>query len=359
MNLWLLAGAGLALLAGACSPAVPQPSGGASPAPPRVERLKPELAVATLYSVTNSQIFVARGAELLSKELGSNVKVDLRGYPDGNQIMSAFRNGELDIAYVGSVPALTSFVQKPNFRVIGGTNLGGTVLVARGDRNINTIADLKGRTVAVPGVGNFQDVMLRASILPRAGLEASADPDPARVRVVTSAPVEMLARLKEGSIDAAIAFEPWPSRILLDTSLNSKVLVDWNQVWRDGKYPSSVLIASTQLIEDYPDTVRRFLRAHVAATLLATTNPEQAQRLLYEQILALQGVELPLAVIASGFPRSQPTYDPNAEAVIESARLIRSLYPNQMAAVPGIREFFDLTLLNEALKEKGLPSVSP
>lgn len=322
------------------------------------DQLKEKVVVAFLYVVTQSQLFVGNGQGYFTRELGEGVKLDLRAYPDGTQIMTAFRNGEIDVAYVGSVPALLSFVQKPDFKIVGGTNLGGTVLVVRKDAGITKLEDLKGKTVAVPGQGNFQDIVLRSVLLPKAGLEPSANPDPQKVRVVTVGVAQMLAALKEKSVDAALTFEPWGSQILLDNSVATQVLVDWNGIWKEGKYPSSVLIASNEMITQYPQTLRRFLRAHVEANLYAEKNDREARKIFHDQLIAMQGTGLSMEIIDSAFPRSKPTYDPSVEATMEFAQLANKAYPDRVDKVPAVADLFDLRLLNEVLREKGLQPIS-
>ncbi|MBI4498229.1 MAG: ABC transporter substrate-binding protein [Chloroflexi bacterium] len=341
-----------------CTPAAPPASPpGAGGAPSAAPLSKSSLVVAHLYSTTQAQIFVAEGQGLFAKHLGGDVKLDRRAYPDGNQIMSAFRNGEIDIAYVGSVPALISFQEKPNFKIVGGTNIGGTVIVVRPDRGIRAVPDLKGKVIAVPGLANFQDVVLRAAILPGAGVAASADRAPDKVQVVTSTPADMLTKLKEGSIDAAIAFEPWPSRILADPTLKAQVLLDWKAVWREGRYPSSTLIASTAMLEQHRDVLKRFLAAHVEANQYLQERPQEAITLIHDQILKMQGAELPVSVIEGGFQRGENTYDPSVAAVMEFAALANQTYPDRLPTVPKAETLFDLSLLNEVLRERGLPPV--
>ncbi|MBI2941664.1 MAG: ABC transporter substrate-binding protein [Chloroflexi bacterium] len=324
-----------------------------SPAPS-----KTTIVVAHLYSVTQPQIFVGVGKGYFAQQL-PGVTIERRAYPDGGQIMAAFRNGEVDIAYTGSVPALLSYIQKPNFKIVAGTNVGGTVLVIRSDRQIASLKDLDGKTIAVPGVANFQDIVLRAAILPPAGLQASAEAGPGRVRVVTSAPADMLTKLREGSVDAVITFEPWASRILLDPAVPSRVLVDWDAVWRQGNYPSSVMVASTEMLSKHGDVLKRFLAAHVDANQFVVTHRDEAIQVIYDQILEMQGAALPKETIASGLDRGRSTYDPSVAAVIEFARLTREVYPDRISAIPSADELFDLGPLNEVLGAKGLPLAKP
>lgn len=363
----------MALLLAACGPAAEAPTPTAAPSgsatstpvapaasPTPVPTPQPpiKLAVAHLIVVTQPQVFIGFEQKLFEKELGPSVTLDRRLYADGAAMMTAFRNDELDIAYVGSAPAIASFAQKANFKIIAGTNIGGTVIVARSDKGINSLADLKGKTIAVPALAGFQDVVLRSVLLKQAGLEASANADPNKIRIITSSTADQLTKLKEGSADAVITFEPWGTRILRDTSIPSKVLVDWRQVWRDGHYPSSVLIVKKSLLEQRPDVVKRFLIAHVQADLFAETNGDQTVEIMTKQIAALQGAGLDKETIAGAWGRARPTYDPSVAALIASAQLTHDAYPDRAPVPPAVADFVDLTLLNAVLKEKGLAAVA-
>jgi NitT/TauT family transport system substrate-binding protein len=66
----------------------------------------------------------------------------------------------LDASFVGPNPAINAY-QKTNgkVRIVSGTASGGAYLVVK--PSINSAADLKGKKVATPQLGNTQDVALR------------------------------------------------------------------------------------------------------------------------------------------------------------------------------------------------------
>lgn len=305
-------------------------------------------------SVTQIQLPVGFKKGFFRESMGANVELQRRVYSSGTEIATAFRNDEIQIAYMGSVPAVLSYAQKPNLKIIGGTNIGGTLLVAR--EGINSLQDLKGKTIAVPGRANFQDVILRSHILAAEGLLVSTKAEPGKVAIVIARPPEMLQKLREGSVDAIIVWEPWASRVLLDTTVKTKVLVDWREIWKNGQYPSSVLVAHRDFLAQQRGLVKKFLQAHVEATMFALNDYKEAQRLLFEDIRDLKGAELPLEVIQRAARSTLPTYDPNIAAVVEFISLARKAYPDIIASEPKAEDLVDLSVLNEVLKEKGLPN---
>ena len=92
--------------------------------------------------------------------------------PDKNIHFLKFRNGvtitnamdqrEVDVATFGMTPLLIYRVNdNGKVFVISGLNSGGTSLVVSADSNIRSIDDLTGSTIATPGFGSIQDVILR------------------------------------------------------------------------------------------------------------------------------------------------------------------------------------------------------
>jgi NitT/TauT family transport system substrate-binding protein len=92
--------------------------------------------------------------------------------PDKNIHLMKFRNGvtltnalnqcEVDAAAFGMTPLLMYRVnENGNVYIISGLNSGGSSLIVRTDSDIRSIDDLNGRTIATPGFGSIQDIILR------------------------------------------------------------------------------------------------------------------------------------------------------------------------------------------------------
>ena len=86
-------------------------------------------------------------------------------FPNGVAVMEAFKAKDIDIAYLGGAPAtLKRINDNVPIKVIAGANNEGSGLVVRSDLGINTVADLKGKTIAVPGVGTVQYTLLSKAL---------------------------------------------------------------------------------------------------------------------------------------------------------------------------------------------------
>jgi|Deesub1362A_J573_1020465.scaffolds.fasta_scaffold00216_8 NitT/TauT family transport system substrate-binding protein len=92
--------------------------------------------------------------------LGKNLII--KQYANGVYAMEGFKAEEIDVSYLGGAPAtLKRINDNIQIHVIGGANnVGSSVVVAR-DSGINSIEDLKGKTIAIPGFGTVQDFLLR------------------------------------------------------------------------------------------------------------------------------------------------------------------------------------------------------
>ena len=85
----------------------------------------------------------------------------------------------------------------------------GSGIVARKDRGINTVADLKGKKIGVPPPG--VQVMMLTALLEKSGLKLGTD-----VTAVPLAFADHKAALERGDIDAYAGTEPIPSQSVVD-----------------------------------------------------------------------------------------------------------------------------------------------
>ncbi len=117
-------------------------------------------------------------------------------------VSRALASGELDFGLMGPYNTLieASTTGMPS-RIIGMCARQGIGLIARKDRGIAAVADLKGKKVAVPPPG--MQTLLLTSALERAGLKLGTD--------VTSIPLGFAdhpGALERGDVDAYVGTEP-------------------------------------------------------------------------------------------------------------------------------------------------------
>lgn len=218
-----------------------------------------------------SILAIGTAAPFVARELGyyeeAGLDLSVSEFADGAALMEAFAAGELDMALVGIAPAATWFSKGVDLKVVAGTNGGGHVLMTRADSGIETVADLKDKMVAEPGIATVTDAMLRAQILPDAGLK----PDMDVLLIPGMKPADMSAALMgTKEVDAIITWEPYVSVALADYGEEIKTLYDAGPELKkeeeEGFYPGNVVIASGDFIENHRDLLDAFLEVHTKTT---------------------------------------------------------------------------------------------
>lgn len=259
--------------------------------------------------------------------------------------------GEVDIGYIGPGPAINGFVKsKGELQIIAGATDAGAILVSRKDLKIKDIKELDGKKIAVPQFGNTQHLSL-LNILKENGLKDTTKGGTVEVRQAENPDIKTL--LDKGDIDAALVPEPWGSRLVKEVGAN--VVLDYNQVWKEGKYSTAVVIARTQFIKQYPDIVEKFVRAHVELTDYINKNPEKAKEVVNAQIKELTNKPLSKDILDAAFKRLTATNNPEKDSVTEFADL--SLSAGFLKEKPDLKNLFNLEFLNRVLKEKGQPEI--
>ncbi|AGK60388.1 hypothetical protein Asulf_00359 [Archaeoglobus sulfaticallidus PM70-1] len=90
----------------------------------------------------------------------TGLRYELKQYKNGVAVMDAFRVNEIDVAYLGGAPAtLKRINDNTKIRIVAGANNEGSAIVVQD--YINSVEDLKGRKIAIPGYGTVQDFLLR------------------------------------------------------------------------------------------------------------------------------------------------------------------------------------------------------
>lgn len=262
-------------------------------------------------NITHGQALVGSAEGHFTRELGSG-GVELKQFTAGPPAMEAVLGGSLDACYVGSGPALLAFVRSGGVvRVVAGAASGGAVLVTRGPERPE---DFHGARVAVPQIGNTQDIALR-TWLREHGLRSRDRGGDVEVLPLTNA--DTLQLFDRGQLDAAWVPEPWGARLVHEAG--GRVLVDERTLWPGGAFPSTVLLVTEQALRERPAQVEALLRAHVALTREAQADPEGFSRRVAAAFAQLTGKPLREDVRRDAFSRLSFTLDPLPDALATQA----------------------------------------
>ena len=335
----LTAALALALLA-ACGPTASTTPGGSI------------IRVGYFPNITHSQAVIGLARGDFQTSLGSSVTIQPTVFNAGPSVIEALFAGQIDLAYIGPNPAINGYVQSQGeaLRVVAGATSGGAALVVRPAANIHAAADLAGKRLASPQLGNTQDVALRNYLIVN-GLQPVEQGG--NVQVIPTQNPQILDLFVQGQIDGAWVPEPWASRLVVEGG--GVVLVDERDLWPNGDFITANIIVSTAFLKAHPELVKAWLTAHVELTQWEVADPAETQSLLNAEIEKLTGKKLKDEVLAQAWERLRPTWDPISTSLIASAD---SAYAaGFLKEKPDLSGIYDLSLLNEVLKSKNLPEV--
>lgn len=302
--------------------------------------------IAFFPNITHSQALVGREQGKFQQALGENIKIDWKQFNSGSSELEALLAGEVDIGYIGPSPAINGYVKsKGEIQVISGAADAGAILVSRSGLLIKDIKELSYKKVAIPQYGNTQDLSLR-NLIQQAGLKDKTKGG--TVDIVQADNSDIKTLLDKGEIDAALVPEPWGARLVKEAGAN--VVLDFDKIWRDGKYPTTVIAVRKDYLKDHPDVVEKFLRIHVELTDYINKNQEEAKKLVNKQITALTKKPLSKDVLDASFKRLEITSNPESEAINDMVQL--SAEAGYVRQQSNIDNLLNLDLLNKILKER-------
>jgi sulfonate transport system substrate-binding protein len=328
----------VALTLGACSRASTPTTTAANEGPAS------ELRLGYFSNVTHAAALIGVDKGFLTKELGKT-KLTPQTFNAGPDEVSALLGGSLDAAFVGSGPAINGFAKSSGaVKLIAGATSGGAQLVVKSD--INSPADLKGKTLATPQLGNTQDVALK-TWLAKQNLTG-------QVTVTNLANAQTLSEFQKGDIQGGWLPEPYSSQLVLTGG--AKVLVDESTLWPGGQFPTTVLIVRTTYLQQHPATIQALIRGELDAIDYEHSDKAGAEAAVNDQLKQLTGKPLPQAVLDRSFHEIQLTLDPLAADFPELTK--DQVTAGVTKTAPSLTGFADLDAVNTVLREAGKPAVS-
>jgi NitT/TauT family transport system substrate-binding protein len=310
-----------------------------------------ELRLGYFPNLTHATALAGIKRGIFEEALPDNVTLTTTPFNAGPEAVEAIFSGGLDATFIGPNPAINAFSKSKGeaIRIISGATSGGAYLVVKPE--ITSAAQLKGKKLATPQLGNTQDVALRAW-LKEQGLSSDAQGG-GDVSILPQANAQTLDTFKSGDIDGAWVPEPWATRLVQEGG--GKVLVDERDLWPNGEYVTTHLVVTPTFLKEHPDVVKALLTGVVAATDFVNEQPAEAQALVNEGIKDVTQKGLSDAVLAAAWPNLTFTVDPIASSLATSAAEATELGLLDKTDLTGI---YDLTLLNEVLKEAGKPEIA-
>lgn len=288
-------------------------------------------------NITHAQALVGHEEGAFAAEPGIG-RLEVKQFNAGPAAMEALVAGSLDVSYVGSGPAINTYLKAGReLRIIAGAVNGGAVLVTR---SAKSAAELKGKKLGSPQIGNTQDIALR-HWLKQQGLKADSEPG-SDVQVVPLSNPDILGQYLQGAIEGAWVPEPWGARMVAEGG--GQVLVDERDLWPQRRFPTTVLVTTKKVLEKRRPQIAALLRVHIRLTERWRADPEGFTTAVNAAFGKLTSKPLAPAILKDAFSRLEPSLDPEPAALAEAARHARELGYLPSDDISGL---VDLSLLNE------------
>jgi NitT/TauT family transport system substrate-binding protein len=309
------------------------------------------LRLGFLANITHEPALVGLEKGFFSKELGKNVTLKTTVFSSGTEETTAILAGQLDAAYVGPNPAINAW-QKSNgtaIKIISGAASGGASLVVKS--GINSAAQLKGKSLATPSLGNTQDVSARywlkqhgLTTTPTGGGDVAIKP----IKPNSAA----VLQFKSGQLDGGWEPEPYATEMVLD---GGKRLVDEASLWPQGKFVTTNLVVTQSFLKAHPSAVNGLLKAQIEANSYINSSPTAAAQAANAELTELLGKGLPSNVLTQSLKYITFTNDPIASSLTTDAQHAVAVGLLKPVNLSGI---YDLGPLNKLLQADGQPQVN-
>ncbi len=275
-----------------------------------------KIRAAHFSTVTHAPALIARARGHFEGKFKDKAAVEWKIFNAGPEAIEALFANAIDILYVGPNPAVNGFVRSEGkaLRIVAGVASGGSSFVVRPETGIRKFEDISGKRVSAPQVGNSQDVALR-HLMKEKGL--TTKDQGGDVELFHMAGGDQLTAMVKGEVDAIWTVEPWVSR--LESEANGKILFDEKGLWPDGRHATAVLAVRKKFMEEHPDWVKQWVRAHAEMIDWMNQNREEAKQLFNEELKRETGKAIAETYLNRSFERVLFTFDPMESSVLTSA----------------------------------------
>ena len=275
---------------------------------------------------TELRIGYQKGASLfvLQKAQGSlekrfaplNVGVKWVEFPAGPQLLEGLNVGSVDVGFVGEAPPIFAQAAGANFVYIGHDPAApeAEAIVVPKNSPVKTVADLKGRKVALNKGSNVHYLLVRA--LEKAGLKY------ADVQPVFLPPADGRAAFEKGSVDAWVIWDPFLAAV--EKQSGARIVVDGRHGVANNY---QFYLAERGYAEKRPDVIKALFDDSVEQGRWLKANLKQAAAI----IAPLQGLEP--SVVELALQRYQFNVAPLSAAVAADQQKVADTF-HELKLIP-------------------------
>jgi len=261
------------------------------------------------YQKSASLLALQKAQGTLEKKLGGQgVSVKWVEFPAGPQLLEGLNVGAVDVGFVGEAPPIFAQAAGANFVYIGNDPAApeAEAIVVPKDSPLKSVADLKGRKVALNKGSNVHYLLVRA--LEKAGVKYS------EIQPVFLPPADARAAFERGAVDAWVIWDPFLAAVEKQTG--ARILADGRGVVHNYAY----YLAERGYAQKKPLVIKALFDDSVEQGQWLKAHLKQAAGL----IAPLQG--LPVEVVELALQRYQFGVQPLTAAVAAEQQKIADAF---------------------------------
>jgi sulfonate transport system substrate-binding protein len=236
-------------------------------------------------------------------------------FPAGPQLLEGLNVGSVDVGFVGEAPPIFAQAAGARFYYIGHDPAAprAEALVVPKDSTIRTVADLKGRKVALNKGSNVHYLLVR--LLEKNGLQLSD------ITPVYLPPADARAAFESRSVDAWVIWDPFTAAA--ERQIGARIVADASGVASNHQF----YLGERGFVDKNPQVIRALFEDSVAQGRWLKDNLREAAA----QIAPLQG--LPADVVEASLRRYQFSVRPLSDEVIAEQQRIADTF-HQLKLIP-------------------------
>lgn len=272
------------------------------------------------------------------QELHDTYDFQISGAAD--EIVAKLASGETDIALLPANVAATLYAKGQEITVININTLGVLYAVSQ-DESIESIKDLKGKTVYLSGKGTTPDFVF-SYLLAENGLSE----DEVTVEF-KSEPTEVAALIASDASAVGILPEPYADSIGLENE-NLQTRIDLTKAWDDvqdfdqsaSQLVTAVTVVRNEFARENPEAVDRFLENHRQSVDFVINNVADAARIVSDKSI-IPNQDIAETII----PKCNIVFiaDDEMKSVLEGyLQVLFDADPSSVGGVLPSAEFYDL-----------------
>jgi len=221
----------------------------------------PQLTSGLVYMADNQGFFKKQGIDVVIKE-----------YEAGVQAVTDLIAGKIDIAVSAEFVFVLQSFKHPDLRLLATISMSSNHdLVVRKDRSIAQPQDLRGKRIAVTKGSSGEFFLYNYLIFNRIPT--------ASIPVVYYSPLEIVKAMADGTIDAALSWQPYTSQMMKQMGAKT---VSWPA--QSGQDNYLVVCASSQFVKKNTKSVEKFLTALKEAENFIIKNPDRTRTILSNRL---------------------------------------------------------------------------